>query len=445
MFGPIADVVNPNRTNRYYRDELWEKAFDSPLISEQFECGGLFLELDHPTDRDETCSERIAAVMPEKPKKGEDGKLYAQVDILDTPLGRIANILARYGFKLGISSRGSGEVKDNFDGTEDVVPDEYELKAFDLVLLPSVKEARLKLITESLDLKKNLNEELKEVLDSANEVDKKVMLETLQNFNIPVQTNSAAKESGATKKLVEQLTSSLKEKLELEKTVSQLQESLSVSATKEKELEDKLQLATLKVRKAVKLLNNEKETVRKLTEQVNISKVTSDKTEELTEALKSHINQLTRTIKVRESDLAKLQQQLKLEKTKLSETKTELSKTKAETVAKEKATKAKSKKAKQIIEHYQQQNDQLVKEYIRTQATLLGVSEQDIKNRLNENFTVSELVSVCNNMKTYKLNISTLPFNIANNSRVKLTESKNYSLDQHSPYDDDVNDLLQSL
>ena len=136
LFGPIADVVNPTRNNRYYRDELWEKAFDSPLISEQFECGGLFMELDHPTDRDETCSERIAAVMPEKPKKGEDGKLYAQVDILDTPLGRIANILARYGFKLGISSRGSGEVKDNFDGTEDVVPDEYELKAFDLVLLP---------------------------------------------------------------------------------------------------------------------------------------------------------------------------------------------------------------------------------------------------------------------------------------------------------------------
>ena len=66
--------------------------------------------------------------MPEKPKKDKDGKLVAYLDILDTPNGRIVATLAKYGYKLGISSRGTGEVYDDYDG-QHVDEDTYKLEA----------------------------------------------------------------------------------------------------------------------------------------------------------------------------------------------------------------------------------------------------------------------------------------------------------------------------
>ena len=42
--------------------------------------------------------------MPEKPKKDKSGKLIARFDILETPNGRIVYTLAKYGYKLGVSS-----------------------------------------------------------------------------------------------------------------------------------------------------------------------------------------------------------------------------------------------------------------------------------------------------------------------------------------------------
>lgn len=86
-------------------------------------------ELNHPADRTETDLEKIAVCMPEKPTKDKDGHLIATFDILDTPNGRIVATLAKYGYKLGISSRGSGDIIEDFNGNEEVNPDSYKLEA----------------------------------------------------------------------------------------------------------------------------------------------------------------------------------------------------------------------------------------------------------------------------------------------------------------------------
>jgi hypothetical protein len=62
------------------------------------EKGGIPGELDHPEDRTEIDSSKIAIIMPEAPKKNDKGQLVAYFDILDTPNGRIAYQLAKYGF-----------------------------------------------------------------------------------------------------------------------------------------------------------------------------------------------------------------------------------------------------------------------------------------------------------------------------------------------------------
>lgn len=183
--GIVADFKNPTRNGRFYSKQLWEKALKSDMVQEQIANGGIMMELNHPADRDETDLSCVAAIMPELPKESKDGKLTAKVHIIDTPMGRIANTLARYGYKLGISSRGNGEV--NYDGS--VNEDTYELQCWDLVAMPSVKDARLSLVTESLN-KQTLTESLNKIVEQSNDDDKKHILEKLAQLNITLTSEN---------------------------------------------------------------------------------------------------------------------------------------------------------------------------------------------------------------------------------------------------------------
>ena len=120
--------------------------------------------------------------MPAPPTK-KDGKLWAKLHILDTPCGRILKTLCDYGYKIGISSRGTGDVYDDGDG-EMVDPDTYQLNAFDAVIIPAVKEARLEMVMESLKPKISLRAALNESLEKANESDRKIMEETLDSLKL---------------------------------------------------------------------------------------------------------------------------------------------------------------------------------------------------------------------------------------------------------------------
>lgn len=75
LYGPCADIISPTRNGRVYDEHLWEKVFDNPIVKEYFESGGIPGELDHPADRLETCSEKIAIMMPEPPTKNNKGQL----------------------------------------------------------------------------------------------------------------------------------------------------------------------------------------------------------------------------------------------------------------------------------------------------------------------------------------------------------------------------------
>ena len=185
LTGPIASFTKGTRNGRKYSDKLWEKAFDSPLVKEMFKNGGLPGELQHPADRSETDPTKIAIMMPEPPKKDNKGHLVASVDILDTPCGQIAYQLGKYGFKFGISSRGEGDLIQDFSGEESVDPDTYTLNAFDLVLIPACEDARLQ-FNESLDSKKTnkLKAILNESLNNASDSDRKIMEAVLDELDI---------------------------------------------------------------------------------------------------------------------------------------------------------------------------------------------------------------------------------------------------------------------
>ena len=182
LYGPIATCVESTRNDRLYNRPLWEKALLDEVFLEKVATKALFLELGHPADREETDMKQACACIPEVPKiVGDD--LYAYVDILDTPNGRLLKTLVDYGFVPGISSRGSGDVLEN----NQVDPETFFLETWDIVQLPAVKKARLS-VCESLDSgERKLKKALIESYKAAKEDDKETMKKALKNLNINIE------------------------------------------------------------------------------------------------------------------------------------------------------------------------------------------------------------------------------------------------------------------
>ena len=182
LYGPIATCVESTRNGRLYNKPLWEKALRDDIFLEKVATKALFLELGHPADREETDMKQACACIPEVPQiVGDD--LYAYVDILDTPNGRLLKTLVDYGFVPGISSRGSGDVLDN----NQVDPETFFLETWDIVQLPAVKKARLN-VCESLDSDSiKLRKALAESYNAAKDEDKDTMKKALENLNIDIE------------------------------------------------------------------------------------------------------------------------------------------------------------------------------------------------------------------------------------------------------------------
>ena len=178
LYGPIATCKEKTRNGRGYNKELWERALSDEIFKEKLATKSLFLELGHPADREETDMTCVCACIPEMPKIVNDD-LYAYVDILDTPNGKLLKTLCDYGFVPGISSRGSGDIMAN----DEVDPETFFLETWDIVQLPAVKKARLQM-TESLSNKKPLKAVLQESYDAADDKDKNAIKEALDNLDI---------------------------------------------------------------------------------------------------------------------------------------------------------------------------------------------------------------------------------------------------------------------
>lgn len=184
LVGVIADTEKPTRNGRKYSEQLWENVFENPIMKEKIANRCCFGELNHPADRSEVDLERVAICLAEYPKRHANGKLYGVFDILSTPNGRILKALCDYGCKIGISSRGQGDLITDDDGEEAVDPDTYECECFDAVIVPGVEVARLQFVNESLQKQKDLRSTLTEELNAAHPNARKIMEETLDMLKI---------------------------------------------------------------------------------------------------------------------------------------------------------------------------------------------------------------------------------------------------------------------
>lgn len=483
LSGPCADIINPTRNGRKYSEKLWEKVFDDPIVKEYFECGGILGELGHPTeDRQETDMEKVCVCMSEPPKK-QGGQLVGKWDILDTPNGRILKCLCDYGYKIGISSRGTGDIVTDYDGNESVDPDTYEFTAFDVVLLPAVKAARLN-YNESLDRNnKTLKMALAEALNKSTEEEKKIMTETLNELNINVNQSPEGVDINANEntdtadnvgvEVVKSLQETLKKNNELEKEIVELQEKLSVCYAKEANQEDtintqkdlnkqiekltsvnesfktRISFLVEKVSSMEKQLEQKSKIVEKITDEQNsLSKKNAQNVKSLNESIKSkdaQVASLKEKIQSLNEDINSIKKQSEQSQQSLQE---DIADLKKDLSIKSKEYSQKLTKANQLVEKYKTIAQKAIDKYIDMQAVRLGVSSQTIAEKLSNNYTFDDIDEVCESLQSYQVAKTRLPFDIKSQNpiRVKVKESK-----ESKPFagnalcDDTVDDSLIAL
>lgn len=452
LYGPCASFTVPTRNGRKYSDELWDKVFDSELVKEAFENGGIFGELDHPTDRTETCSEKIAICMPERPKKDDDGHLIAYFDILDTPNGRIAYALAKYGYKLGISSRGNGDVYEDDDGNESVDPDTYDFTCFDLVITPSVKDARLSM-TESLDTNKNTFEkELLESFNKSNEDDKKVMRETLKDLNIKLECNDENRtdkleenfskaelektqkevENIESKKLIESLQEALKDKSKLQAQIRDLNEKLAVSNAKVDQMSEDLK----KARSAMISANNQVSKMVDLSDKVSKLEESLKEKQTAIEQAKNLNEKLSKDSEKNSADISSLNEALSQKDSKIKELTEKLDVQTRKNAEEAKELNSKLTHETKLKESYKKLAYSTVNRYIDSKALMLGVTSNEIRNKLDKNYNIDDIDRICEDLQNYQISVNRLPFNLDKKVKVKVTESRNDPLHADNPDDD---------
>lgn len=477
LVGPIADTRKPTRNGRVYSKELWENVFQSDLMQEKIKNRCLFSELGHPADRTEIDMEKICACMAEAPKVGEDGLLYGVFDILPTNNGKILKTLCDYGTKIGISSRGDGDVITGRDGNEEVDPETYECECWDFVVVPAVESARLSYVTESLDTKKQktLTESLNEVLHSAKDEDREVMEQTLKELNIDyssektdnkevTETDEVANDVES--RMLEQLQEALQRETDYRLQIKELQEKLSVCNAKETKLTEENQRLkstvislsdTAKAVKGLKVRVGElKEEVEKKEKELSVEKSRRTSLTESRNQTTAKNESLRETIEKKEEANSLLREQMgtlqeSFDAYKQSSEKEIVSlKESIETLKKNSAIKSKEfngkvDKANQLVERYQKIAQTAVNKYIESKAVCMGVDPQEIQGKLGKTYSFSDIDRICESLKEYRVNLSKLPFNLNENTRISITESKKEAIKPKVDDADEVDERLRSL
>jgi hypothetical protein len=130
-----------NANERVYPVNEIERAVET--LNEQITGGSSVLgEVDHPDDL-KINLDRVSHMITSMWMDGANG--FGKLKILPTPMGQLISTMLESGVKLGVSSRGSGNVDDATGKVSD-----FEIVTVDIVAQPSAPNAYPKAIYEGL-------------------------------------------------------------------------------------------------------------------------------------------------------------------------------------------------------------------------------------------------------------------------------------------------------
>ena len=133
--GMCADAEITNENGLDITREVWKNVFASDIYKQAIENGWYIGYAGHPEDPNCQNFKDGCIVMTEG-HIDDDGKVYGEFDLIDTPVGRVIKSFIDAGVTFGISVRGAGDIIDN-----SVDPETFVFRGFDLVSFPAYKEA----------------------------------------------------------------------------------------------------------------------------------------------------------------------------------------------------------------------------------------------------------------------------------------------------------------
>lgn len=151
LAGEFASFDTLNQNGRIYPQQIYEDALKS--LYPKVESRSLLGECDHPIEYDEVRLSNVSHVITKL--ECREGKVFGEVELLDTPAGKVVQSLVEAGVPIGISSRALGDAIEE-NGHEKVT--DMQLITYDLVADPSFQTAVLNEVSKS-----QLGESLKKI------------------------------------------------------------------------------------------------------------------------------------------------------------------------------------------------------------------------------------------------------------------------------------------
>ena len=267
-----------------------------------------------------------------------------------------------------------------------------------------------------------------------------------ESFNIDeVSEDDAVVDNEA---MLEELQTLLKQKQESEQKIINLNEKLSVCYAKEESTGNKINSLKAQVEKLTEGSNQAialKTKVGKLEEELQSK---NKEIERLNQRISTNNNArkaLTEDVNSKQSTISKMNEELKVSSDKIKSLTEEIEDLKKDLQLNKSSYSKKLEKSNKLVENYKKITSSVVNHYIDSQALKLGISSNEIKNRLPESYNIDDIDAICEDLQTYKLNMSKLPFTTMQSVKVTPKSVTNESLLPKGAEDDFVDSQLLSL
>lgn len=147
--GVMAPIGEFSRNGRLYENSHWNKVLSNPMLQEKINSRRCFGTLSHEDKRIDDKDFREGKISHIcsclEVREDEKGKpfLYGELDILDTPAGRILEAMYKGGAGIYVSSRGAGKLLPVPGQTYKMVDSSnYYFESIDFVLNPGFLQAK---------------------------------------------------------------------------------------------------------------------------------------------------------------------------------------------------------------------------------------------------------------------------------------------------------------
>ena len=147
--GVFQPINEPSRNMRIYESRHWEIQLSKPEVQERLKTRSMWGTLGHFDRKISDIDIReglVSHIITKLEIREDDNKkpyLYGELEILDTPAGRILEGMYKGGANLFVSSRGAGKlITVNGDPMKHVDPNSFWFEGFDIVRAPGFVKAR---------------------------------------------------------------------------------------------------------------------------------------------------------------------------------------------------------------------------------------------------------------------------------------------------------------